>query len=268
MKVLDQDWVVCPKPRPSAAVQLFCFPNAGAGGSAYRGWADGCHPELEVTWVLFSGRDGRMGEKPYTNIHELVPVLVDAIQASVNRNFVFYGHSLGAKIAFEAARELRRRGQAGPSHLFVGACHAPQLPLPYPAVHLLEEGPFIQEMQTRYSRIPIQVIEEPELRTLLIGVLKADMRLVETYDYRPELPLDCAITAFGGSTDNTVDRSAIEAWKHQTRSNFQLHIVPGDHFFLQSARDRLLDTIAAELLLLSPGAAAHRQISVNPNPKP
>lgn len=258
MKALDRDWVVCPKPRPSAAVQLFCFPNAGAGGSAYRGWADGCHPQLEITWVLFPGRDGRMGKTPYTNIHELVPVLLDALQVSVDRNFAFYGHSLGAKIAFEAARELRRRGHAGPSHLFVGACHAPQLPWPYPAVHLLEDGQFIREMQTRYGGIPIQVIEDAELRALLVPLLKADVRLVETYHYRPEPPLDCAITAFGGSADNTVNQSAIEAWQHQTSRTFRLHTVPGDHFFVQSARDRLLATIAAELSLQSPGLAVHQ----------
>jgi medium-chain acyl-[acyl-carrier-protein] hydrolase len=264
MGIFHRGSLVCPRPTPSAAVQLFCFPYAGAGGSAFRGWADGCHPELEITWVLFPGRDGRMGTKPFTNIHELVPVLLDALECSLDRDFVFYGHSLGAKIAFEAARELRRRGHAGPSHLFVGASHAPQVPWQYPAMHLLEDGPFIQEMQTRYGGIPIQVIEEPELRTLLIPLLKADIQMVETYDYRPEPPLDCAITAFGGSADNTVDRSAIEAWKHQTRSTFRLHIVPGNHFFLQSARDRLLATIAAELLLQSPGTAVHREISVNP----
>jgi medium-chain acyl-[acyl-carrier-protein] hydrolase len=208
--------------------------------------------------VLFPGRDGRMGKNTYTNIHDLVLVLLEALQASVDRNFVFYGHSLGAKIAFEAARELRRRGHVGPSHLFVGACHAPQLPWPYPAVHLLEDGQFIQEMQTRYGGIPTQVINDAELRALLIPLLKADVRLVETYHYRPEPPLDCAITAFGGSADNTVDRSAIEAWQHQTRNNFRFHIVPGDHFFVQSARNRLLATIAAELLLPSPGLAVHQ----------
>jgi medium-chain acyl-[acyl-carrier-protein] hydrolase len=258
MKALDRDWVVCPKPRPSAAVQLFCFPNAGAGGSAFRGWAEGCHPELEITWVLFPGRDGRVWKTPYTNIHELVPVLVDALQVSSDRNFVFYGHSLGAKIAFEAARELRRRGLPGPSHLFVGACHAPQLPWPHPSVHLLEDGRFIQEMQTRYGGIPIQVIKDAELRALLIPLLKADVRLVETYHYRPEPPLDCPITAFGGSADNTVERPAIEAWKQQTTSTFQLHIMPGDHFFLQSARDRLLATMAAELLLPSNGLGVYQ----------
>jgi surfactin synthase thioesterase subunit len=127
MGTLHGDSLVCPKPRPSAAVQLCCFPNDGAGGSAYRGWADGRHPELEITWVLFPGRDRRMGTKPFTNIHELMPILLDAFESSLDRDFVFYGRSLGAKIAFETARELRRRGHAGPSPLFVGACRAPQV---------------------------------------------------------------------------------------------------------------------------------------------
>jgi medium-chain acyl-[acyl-carrier-protein] hydrolase len=252
MGTLHGDSLVCPKPRPSATVQLCCFPNDGAGGSAYRGWADGRHPELEITWVLFPSRDRRTGIKPFANIHELMPILLNALESTLDRDFVFCGHSLGAKITFEAARELRRRGHVGPSHLFVGPCHAPQVPWLYPAVHLLEDGQFVQAMQTCYGGIPMQV------RTLLILLLNADIRQAETYDYRPEPPLDCAITAFGGSADNTVDRSAIEARKHQTRSTFRLHIVPGDSFFLQSARDRLLATIAAELLLQSPRTAVYQ----------
>jgi medium-chain acyl-[acyl-carrier-protein] hydrolase len=113
-------------------------------------------------------------------------------------------------------------------------------------------------MQARYGGIPSQILEEPELRALLIPFLKADVRLVETYEYRPEPPLECPITAFGGDGDYTVPRSAIEAWLHQTRSTFRLHIVPGDHFFVQSGRDQLLATIAAELRLHTPIPAVHR----------
>jgi medium-chain acyl-[acyl-carrier-protein] hydrolase len=259
MNTFHRDYMVCPKPRPSASVQLFCFPNAGAGGGAYRGWSDQCHDELEVTLVRYPGKGGRAAKIPYTNIGELVPALVDALPIALDRKFVFYGHSLGGKIAFEVVRELRRRSLGEPSHLFVGACHAPQLPWPYPNVHHLEDGPFIREMQARYGGIPKEVIAEPELLALLIPMLKADVGLIETYRYKPETPLACSITAFGGAGDNTVDRSALEAWRHQTRNSFRLDILPGDHFFVQSARERLLSTIAAEILLQSPEVAVRSE---------
>lgn len=256
-EICPDRWVICPKRRASAVVSLLCFPNAGGGGSVYRTWANEAPPDLEVSWVLWPGRESRIREAPYASIDELVPALCEGIIRWLDREFVFYGHSLGAKIAFEVSRELRRRGHVEPHHLFVGACQAPQLPWPHPLLHLLEEGQFIEQVQRSYGGIPNQILEDPELRTLLIPGLRADVRLVETYRYRPEPPLNCPITVFGGASDRTVDDWALEAWRHQTCGAFRVHMVPGDHFFVHSDRRQLLSTIAGGLRP-NPSSMGHR----------
>jgi len=79
--------------------------------------------------------------------------------------------------------------------------------------------------------------------------LRADFSVVETYVYRPDVPLDCPLTAFGGLRDSEVSREQVEAWREQTTSEFALRMLPGGHFFLNDAQSQtlLLSAIAREL---------------------
>jgi medium-chain acyl-[acyl-carrier-protein] hydrolase len=244
---LPNNWVICQQRRNSAALRLFCFPYAGGGASAYRTWNKELTSDIEVCWIQWPGRENRIRERPFETIDELVPALVNGLSEWLVPPFAFYGHSLGAKIAFETTRHLRRTGKVQPSHLFVGASQAPQLPWPHPPLHVLREDEFIKEVQKRYGGVPREVLQDAELRALLIPTLRADVRLIETYRYDPEPPLNCAITVFGGSDDNTVDRIGLDAWRHQTSQAFRLLMVAGDHFFLHSARQQLLNAIGGSL---------------------
>jgi medium-chain acyl-[acyl-carrier-protein] hydrolase len=241
-------WIVYSQPRPSARLRLFSFSHAGGGSGAFRGWPDRLGDEIELGYVQLPGRESRLREKPFASIPQLIPELVDAIAPHLDRAFAFYGHSLGGKIAFEATRELRRRGARGPSHLFVAACPAPQVPWPHPLMHGLDTPHFLDEMQRRYGGIPQQVIEDEELRALLVPTLRADVTMIETYSYTPEAPLDCGVTVFGGRTDRMVEESSLALWRAQTHGGFRLQMASGDHFFPQLAQARLPESIAAELL--------------------
>jgi medium-chain acyl-[acyl-carrier-protein] hydrolase len=249
--MMDKDWIVWPRKNDSAAMRLFCFPYAGVGASAYRSWVEAAGPELELGLVQYPGRENRLREQPFSHIGNLVSALIDGITASIDRPFAFYGHSLGGRIAFEVVRELRRRGQDLPSCLFVGASHAPQLPWPYSPLHELEEDAFLAGIQNRYGGVPRAILDDPELRALLIPTLRADVQLLETYIYTPEPPLACDIAVFGGTEDHTVPGSALEAWRKQTSRAFSLRILPGTHFFLQPERQALISAIAAQLRLNS-----------------
>ncbi|PMB02411.1 hypothetical protein CEN45_08485 [Fischerella thermalis CCMEE 5198] len=94
---------------------------------------------------------------------------------------------------------------------------------------------------------PQDILDNAELMELLLPILRADFAVTETYDYIPEPPLNCPITAFGGLQDQRVSIDDLEAWRTQTESTFVLKMFPGDHFFLHSAQSLLLHTLAERL---------------------
>jgi medium-chain acyl-[acyl-carrier-protein] hydrolase len=226
---------------------LFCISHAGGGTPVFRNWAEQLGPSIEVSAVQLPGRGTRLGEQPFGSLEHLVPELAKNIIGCLDRPFAFYGHSLGALIAFETVRALRRMGSSPPRALFVGACQAPQLQCPYPPMHQLAEAEFIDEVQRRYNGVPRQIVEDLELRALLIPTLRADIQIFETYRYSIEKPLSCPIVAFGGTRDQLVGISGLRAWSEHSTNSFRLEMIDGDHFFLNSAREDLLDGIRSRL---------------------
>ena len=106
--------------------RLFCFPYAGAGAVAYRPWISALAPAASVSPVRLPGRETRTQEPPFESMSALVEALESALAPHLDRPFAFYGHSMGAAIAFELARALRSHGKPLPLALYCSAARAPQ----------------------------------------------------------------------------------------------------------------------------------------------
>jgi medium-chain acyl-[acyl-carrier-protein] hydrolase len=252
------EWVGLPIPNSQAALRLFCFPYAGGSAQAFRAWPDKLmrRVSVEVCPINLPGRASRMKETPHTRLAPLVEAIAGGIRPFLDEKpFAFFGHSMGALTCFELARELRRTDAPAPAHLFLSGCSAAQLVHFDRPTYDLPETEFIEELR-RLSGTPPEVLEHPELLSLLIPLLRADFAVCQTYEYAAGEPLDCHITAFGGTQDDEVPLVRLEAWREQTNANFKLHLLPGDHFFLHSAQSLLLDTLAQELP--RPGDAPRR----------
>jgi medium-chain acyl-[acyl-carrier-protein] hydrolase len=239
-------WIAFRKPNKQARLRLFCFPYAGTGAATFRTWSDGLPADVEVCPVQFPGRGTRLQEAPFTRLSPLVRTLAQTLAPLLDRPFAFFGHSLGALVGFELARQLRRQSAVQPVRLFVSAGRAPQLADRHRPLHALPEGEFLAELR-RLNGTPGHLLDEMDLMQLMLPVLRADFAAYETYAYSPEPPLGCVITCFGGSQDRRVSRGELEAWRDQTRAAFSLRMFPGDHFFLNAAQPLLLQVLSHEL---------------------
>jgi medium-chain acyl-[acyl-carrier-protein] hydrolase len=226
-------------------VRLYCFSYAGGSASIYRSWAEVFPPDIEVHCVQLPGREWRLKEEPFTRLGPLMDELVEVVD--VTRPYALFGHSLGALIAFELARAMRRTGRPDPTHLFVSAHRAPQLPREEPTIHDADDDVFAAGIETLRGTPP-ELLANEELMQLIRPVLRADFALAETYEYSDEPPLRCPISAFGGLGDHVTGRSKLEPWRAQTSSDFLLRMILGGHFFVTEARDLVLRAVFQDLM--------------------
>lgn len=240
-------WIVRPQPNPRALCRLFCAPCAGRGASLYRGWAELLGRDIELCAIQLPGRESRLREPPLTQMARAADDAAEALEPYLDLPFAFFGHSMGAILCFELARRICRRSGMAPLHLFVSGRRAPQRPDLRPALYTLPDARFIIEICRRFNGIPREVLAEPELLNLLLPVLRADVEMLETYEFMPAPPLDCSITAFGGTRDGDVRDEDLEAWREHTKAHFTTMLFPGDHFFIQTATQELLRTICRDL---------------------
>jgi medium-chain acyl-[acyl-carrier-protein] hydrolase len=233
----------------AARVQLFCLPFAGGGASIYRTWGAELAPSVAMCPIQLPGREERLAERPYTDLRTLAEHLAERLRPYTHRPFALFGHSMGALLAFEVARSLRRQASPRPVMLFLSAHRAAHLPLRrQPFVHLPTPA-FLQGVRA-LGGTPSAVFEHPDLLALTLPALRADFTACDTYCFVPEAPLDCPLMLYAGCQDTEATPEEVAAWSVHTTQSASLRVFPGQHFFLRSDRDQLLRVTATALASL------------------
>ncbi|MEU9115318.1 alpha/beta fold hydrolase [Streptomyces sp. NPDC048483] len=245
-KLVGSRWLPPHRSLPDAGVQLFCLPAAGMGASAYRGWQGALGTGVEAIAVQLPGREMRFDEQPLATAEEIVERLTGPLLERADRPFALFGHSMGALLSFEIAHEAVRRGRP-PVQLIVSGLEAAHDRTPVRVnAHELPE-PELLEYVLKLGGIPPEGHEYPELVSLFLPTLRADLAVGETYRYRERTPLPVPITALAGRDDPTVDHRRFAAWSQLTCKGVRTHLLPGEHFYLDAERQAVLDIIRSVL---------------------
>ena len=242
-------------PAPEASVRLFCFPYAGAGASVFRSWAALLPPWVELCAVQLPGRETRVAEPPRRRLDDLVREASAALAPLLDPPYAFFGHSLGALLAFEVCRAFRQAGWPLPQQLLVSAHAAPQLAYLRRLLSRLPDPQLLQELR-RYQGTPEAVLQNAELMRLLLPVVRADFELLDTYAYSPEPALEIPICAFAALDDTEVRFADVAAWREQTVTTFGLRQYLGGHLFLLRSAADVVNAVCNELGPLAGGIPA------------
>ncbi|MFE3105610.1 thioesterase II family protein [Nocardia tengchongensis] len=220
-------------------LRLFCFHHAGGGASMYRTWQRALGPHTSVWPVLLPGRERRRGEARFQELGPLIADMDAQLDEHATEPYAFFGHSMGALLAYRLACRRHARGATLPVALIVSGCTAPHLPPPLPSVDTLDDSALIR-LLTGLGGLPAPILEFPALVSGMLPVIRDDLRVFADDREDAQPPLPCPIHIFGGDADALVDELDLTAWQECTTSGSEVRILPGDHFFLDRP-DELFD---------------------------
>ena len=170
---------------PLAKMRLFCFPFAGGSTLTYRAWPRQLSPEIELRPIKLPGREDRFGEACFEAAAPLVRTLASFLLPYLDLPFAFFGHSMGALLAFELTRELRRRGGPQPVCLMVSGRRAPRIPLARELFHTLPDPALIHKLLTYFVYFPLGFANRSsftrrftDTQSCLVGLRRSLARLV------------------------------------------------------------------------------------------
>jgi surfactin synthase thioesterase subunit len=230
-------------------LDLLCLPYAGGSARLYRPWAEVLPAWVQLCPVELPGRGLRVREPPCDQIVALVSDVAEQVRAHVSAQpevpYVLLGHSLGAVLAYEAARRLQSGGLPA-AGLIVCAHRAPHRALRERRIAHLGDDGFVERLR-ELAGTPEEVFSSPELMRLLLPVLRADFRVAEQYAPLPGPLLDCPVTAIGGLGDEDVPLSDLIAWRSSTSSFSKAVLVPGGHFFPRESCSGFMDVLVNQL---------------------
>jgi surfactin synthase thioesterase subunit len=228
------------------SIRLLCFPHAGGSAFVFRDWPRDVSPAIDVVPIQLPGRAERLSEPPFRRVPALVEAARAALRPILDRPVALFGHSVGGAIAFELACVLEREHGRPVEHLFIAGRGAPDCPMRRPPIAHLPPNEFVAAVR-QLQTVPGHVFDHPDAIDLFMPILRADLELSETYAYVPGRRVGCPITVFGGHDDPWARTEDLEGWQRHTTRDCQVHLLPGDHFFVSRARVDILRVIERRL---------------------
>lgn len=239
---MNRTWAVGPRPGPSTRHRVFCLPYAGGSATAYHRWSAHVPPWVHVCGVELPGRGLRSTEPFVLRFDDLVRHLADLVGGCDDLPFTLFGHSMGGLLAFEVTRELRARGARGPEHLVVSGAAAPTTPHRRARLALGDDADLAAELRA-LGGTPPEILADREIMDMAVRTLRADHTVLEDYRYRPDPPLAVPLLVLGGKDDPVAPPGSLPAWSRETSAGHTLRLLPGDHFFVHTAVERVLDAV-------------------------
>jgi len=227
--------------------EVFCLPHAGGGSAIYHRWEKLLPRHLTVVPIKLPGREGRFNETPYDNIESLIHSMSSAIADSIQEPFALYGHSMGGLIAYELAQHLRKHYDKSPRVLFVSASRSPDRFKKDRALHRLPDEEMIQSLIRDFGRGGKTTAAELDMMRAMSDTIRADLKLLETYEHKPQEPLPCPIVGIAATEDHRVTASDVNGWRSFTTARFTMRTMAGHHFFLRQQEKAITDLIASRL---------------------
>jgi len=213
----------------TATARLVCLPHAGGSAPFFLPVAAALSPEVDVVAIQYPGRQDRRRERPLTDVGGLADRIASILRRQAHLPVTFFGHSLGAVIAFETVRRLEAGGDH-PVRIFASGRRAPSTHRDE-QVHRRDDDGILAEVRA-LNGTSSSLLGDDELMRAALPALRADYQAAETYRCDPAVTVDCPITVLTGDDDPKTTPAEADAWQRHTTGGFAVHTFRGGHFFL------------------------------------
>jgi surfactin synthase thioesterase subunit len=233
--------------RIGAQAHIIFFPHAGGSAAMFSPIATALPSWLRASAMEYPGHGRRLNEPLLNEISDLAHGAAASCRAAMNLPLVFFGHSMGSLVAFEVCRILAHEVPEQPKCLIVSAHRSPQIAPRPPLVTQMSDEDLIAEVRD-FAGMPAELLDNQEIRTLLIAMLRVDGRACENY-MRSHLrtSLNLPVVAYGGSEDASVLNDELLAWHQMTKSSYLQREFPGKHFYFNESISNFAFTLATDI---------------------
>ncbi len=238
-------WIMCSDVRPDARLRLICFPYAGGNAGAFRQWSRLINADIEVLAIQYPGRATRFKEKLMASMDELVEAIYQACKLTFEQKpYVFFGHSMGASVAWELCHQLSTQQNNLPELLMVSGRRAPResLPRDYQPIHNLPKDKFLERLQN-LNGTPEEVLQHRDLMELMEPIIRNDFKLIENWQAELREPLNIPIQVMGGVDDQHLSEASLHGWSRESLLPCDVHLFSGDHFYLHTQEASLIEKL-------------------------
>lgn len=226
--------------------RLFIFPHAGGSPQFYVPFSRAFSSDIKRTAVQYPGRRGAHDLGSFTSIPDLADQVCKMVSPHdrLEEKVAFFGHSMGALVAFEVARRFEVAGNPIAA-LFVSASAAPGR-IGYEYIPESDRG-LLGAVSEMTGANP-EFLENEEFAAKILPTLRG-LKAISKYDCPPDATVSCPIYAFYGDDDEVATEEKVAPWSERTTAEFTARVFPGHHFYLTDHLPELVADIEGKILL-------------------
>jgi surfactin synthase thioesterase subunit len=211
---------------------IVALPFAGGDQYSYDRFRKFLPSNFILKTVEYPGRGARIGENCLSDIVSISNDVLEQVKNDIQENrYIIYGHSMGALVGYELAKEIIRNNYRAPSCLFFTGSAGPSIPEDNP-ISDYETERFWKEISD-FGGLPIEVFSNDEFLNFYEPILRSDISAIERYQYeRLTTPFKIPIHVIAGSEELDITTQTLASWQAETLLPLDTKILPGDHFFI------------------------------------
>ena len=206
---------------------LFIFPHAGGSPAYYVPFAKAFTADVRRVAVRYPGKGGTHDLASFRSIPDLADRVMTLLPAPTDGTVAFFGHSMGALVAFEVARRYEAAGNPI-SALFVSASPAPGA---VGAEYIPESDRGLLEAVATMTGVNPEFLENEEFAARILPTLRG-FKAIMAYQCPPDATVSCPITAYIGDEDDVGTEERVAPWAERTTGAFALREFTGHHFYI------------------------------------
>lgn len=223
---------------------VYIFPHAGGSANFYVPFARQFTCGVKRVAVQYPGRKGSHDLASFKGIPELADKVCEMVSPTgvAGCEAVFFGHSMGALVAFEVAQRFENAGNPVAA-LFVSACAAPGRS-GYDYIPESDRG--LLDAVSEMTGVRPEFLDDDEFAAKILPTLRG-FKAITNYQCPPDEILSSPIFAFFADDDEVATREKVASWAERTSSDFAIREFSGHHFYLNDHLPELVGDIESKL---------------------
>src|SRR5690606_26706808 len=143
--------------------------------------------------------------------------------------YVFYGHSMGALVAYLLCQRIQNNALKEPEKLVVSGRKAPRVARDK-KIWQYPKDRFWKEL-IALGGIPKEMQKEASLRDFFEPIIKADFKAVEQYTFKSGKPLNIPIDVLYGDEEKENENDFVD-WEKENKKELTYRSYKRHHFFI------------------------------------
>lgn len=233
MKLVKKDkWFNYENVKQDSEYNLFCFPHAGSGASAYASWWKNVPEKYSFYPIQYPMRENRTKIKMPDSIKELARLIAEENkEVFLSKPSVFFGHCYGAVVAYETSLYLKENYGYCPELLIVTSSESPKKSEDTVSLSGADNNA-VAEFFIKFGYMDSASLENRVYMEFFMPVLKNDYILLQQYVPDEGKKINSRIYAVYSPEDVGMRHEEIEKWKNFTEKDVTINTHDGGHFFL------------------------------------